>query len=80
MHRPSFESNSQEDVGRGDVEYDIGTWDDAGRNGSEIGRVALSLLFLTINSASKESVVHCRFVLIVIQVGHDSEMDLQWRM
>src|ERR1700727_513151 len=53
--------NSQEDVDRGYVDYDIGACD-PGYNGSETIGATASLLSLTIYDAGKEVVVHRLFV------------------
>jgi hypothetical protein len=74
--------NSQEDVDRGDVEYDIGAYD-VGHDGLESGRETASVLSLTIYDADKKVVVHCHLVLIIIRssiersTGHGGE--IEWR-
>ena len=60
--------NSQEDVDRGYVDYDISTCD-AGHNGSETRGATASLLSLTIHDADQEVVVHCYFILRVEYIG-----------
>jgi hypothetical protein len=54
--------NSQEDINRGNVEYDIGTCGDV----SEARRVKVSVLALTTHDTSKKVVVHRHLVLVVI--------------
>jgi hypothetical protein len=72
--------DSQEDVDRGDVEYDIGAYD-VGHDDLETGRETANHLSLTIYDADKEVVVHCHLVLIIIRssiesrTGHGGEIE-----
>ena len=60
--------NSQEDVDRGYIDYDIGACV-AGHNGLETREATARLLSLTIHDADQEVVVHCHFVLRVVYLS-----------
>jgi hypothetical protein len=69
--------NSQEDIDRGSVEYDVGAY--GGVSGP--GQAKASILSLTIYDTSKKVAVHCQLVLVVVRgnvgsiTGHGDEME-----